>query len=357
MGGGASAQERRVYCHQCGSRTQPAQEDDVIRCGNCGSTEDVECTDTRLPVTQTTHADAPQATPRPAEDVVRVQSITAIAENRPEEGTMIFRVIPNTTYRSRTARDDVEPETARPACSELIAGLQAQRVPEDAVAACGPCVICSGEISLTMDVVELPCSHIFHRDCICEWLRRQHTCPYCRFELEQDNAQYFRSLGMVDKAQEAEAVERERRETERQKQAIERCRWIHCLRIGEPVHFGLSCVGCETTPLMGNCFRCQMCDSFVICGDCYQVRDTLTVSGQPSHMPDHLLLPLQTGLGAPSPLGHGQSNSMLSFAIPMPAAPADQSGSEGDAASAAVEAAILALRSIAMGPSGGSEGD
>ncbi|KAK7849382.1 e3 ubiquitin-protein ligase rduf1 [Quercus suber] len=29
----------------------------------------------------------------------------------------------------------------------------------------------------------MPCSHIFHRQCIVEWLNNSHCCPICLFKM------------------------------------------------------------------------------------------------------------------------------------------------------------------------------
>lgn len=44
------------------------------------------------------------------------------------------------------------------------------------------CSICIDDLSKTReDIIELPqCLHIFHQDCLFEWLRRQNSCPLCR---------------------------------------------------------------------------------------------------------------------------------------------------------------------------------
>ncbi|CAI9779327.1 unnamed protein product [Fraxinus pennsylvanica] len=47
----------------------------------------------------------------------------------------------------------------------------------------GSCTVCLEEISKGVEVSTLPCSHMFHSNCITEWLKRSHYCPICRFEM------------------------------------------------------------------------------------------------------------------------------------------------------------------------------
>ncbi|CAN6870560.1 unnamed protein product [Brassica oleracea] len=44
------------------------------------------------------------------------------------------------------------------------------------------CSICIDDLSKTREnIIELPqCLHVFHQDCLFEWLRRQNSCPLCR---------------------------------------------------------------------------------------------------------------------------------------------------------------------------------
>ena len=46
------------------------------------------------------------------------------------------------------------------------------------------CCICLDEIALGEKTVLLPCGHMFHSDCIITWLKKNNTCPMCRFEIK-----------------------------------------------------------------------------------------------------------------------------------------------------------------------------
>ena len=49
------------------------------------------------------------------------------------------------------------------------------------------CSICLEEFSNNEKVTSLPCIHFFHTPCIKNWIKRQNTCPVCKFELTQEN--------------------------------------------------------------------------------------------------------------------------------------------------------------------------
>ncbi|XP_042483956.1 E3 ubiquitin-protein ligase RNF165-like [Macadamia integrifolia] len=42
------------------------------------------------------------------------------------------------------------------------------------------CMICMDEYVRGVDVARLPCSHLFHGECIVKWLERKNSCPLCR---------------------------------------------------------------------------------------------------------------------------------------------------------------------------------
>ena len=46
------------------------------------------------------------------------------------------------------------------------------------------CCICIEEIAIGQKTILLPCGHMFHNDCIITWLKKNNTCPMCRFEIK-----------------------------------------------------------------------------------------------------------------------------------------------------------------------------
>ncbi|XP_059654496.1 putative RING-H2 finger protein ATL49 [Cornus florida] len=45
------------------------------------------------------------------------------------------------------------------------------------------CAICLEEFSDEQSLTRMPCSHLFHGDCITRWLHTSHSCPLCRFKM------------------------------------------------------------------------------------------------------------------------------------------------------------------------------
>ena len=49
------------------------------------------------------------------------------------------------------------------------------------------CVICMEDFKKGDKSTNLPCLHMFHTNCIQNWLKTQNTCPICKYKLTQDN--------------------------------------------------------------------------------------------------------------------------------------------------------------------------
>lgn len=45
------------------------------------------------------------------------------------------------------------------------------------------CCICLENFEENDDVSGMPCDHIYHKNCIVEWMKISHTCPLCRFQM------------------------------------------------------------------------------------------------------------------------------------------------------------------------------
>ncbi|XP_042448889.1 trigger factor-like [Zingiber officinale] len=49
------------------------------------------------------------------------------------------------------------------------------------------CSICLEGMGLAAPVLAMPCSHLFHPECLKKWLERSCSCPLCRFSLPQEH--------------------------------------------------------------------------------------------------------------------------------------------------------------------------
>ncbi|XP_060183369.1 uncharacterized protein LOC132613375 [Lycium barbarum] len=51
------------------------------------------------------------------------------------------------------------------------------------------CMVCLEELvkkEPDHDILSMPCSHMFHGECIAKWLETSHYCPICRYEMPMD---------------------------------------------------------------------------------------------------------------------------------------------------------------------------
>lgn len=443
MGAGASAGEGRIFCHHCGARTacREFDQDGHIRCAACGATDNVVATDSRLPVTSLlpnsqsggsssssaavlrTGGDSPdvhesavaqEASPGAPSGPLRVESVTIVAVQRPEDGGLLLRILPNLVPRRQTGTgspggtssvDGIDREVAdapeddfdrddqvrtpdgedadmppEPACEALISRLESSplSMAGPAAAESGFCVICADDFAEEGALVaELSCGHAFHDDCIRIWLKRRHTCPTCRMELEVDDVRYLRSIGLADEANALEKVQKESNEQKQRQQAAARQRWVGPMRRGEPVHFGLKCGNCGVTPLVGECHSCQSCEGYILCAACLAHREGLRPKSEQSigdvarcpklvenHPDDHEFKPFRAGgaLAGGVPTGPG---GLLTIFVPAPADAVRSGGGEGSQSGsatpepageavniAASEVAFAAVRSLAIAPLG-----
>ncbi|RLN00742.1 E3 ubiquitin-protein ligase RING1 [Panicum miliaceum] len=73
-----------------------------------------------------------------------------------------------------------------PASKAAVESMPVVAVDADRVAAESYCAVCKEPFELGAEAREMPCSHIYHADCILPWLALSNSCPVCRHEMPTD---------------------------------------------------------------------------------------------------------------------------------------------------------------------------
>ncbi|CEP10883.1 hypothetical protein [Parasitella parasitica] len=108
---------------------------------------------------------------------------------------------PNDYVFSQTALDNIITQLMEqtggtsappPAPEQVIESLQKRELTEQEKDREADCAVCKDQFEPKEQVIQLPCEHIFHDECIKPWLKLNSTCPVCRHSVlpaqqEQDN--------------------------------------------------------------------------------------------------------------------------------------------------------------------------
>jgi hypothetical protein len=77
-----------------------------------------------------------------------------------------------------------------PASRSAVDDLKTGQIDESQLEGKPDCAICKEDLALGAEYVEMPCKHIFDKECILQWLGLHNSCPVCRYELKTDNPDY-----------------------------------------------------------------------------------------------------------------------------------------------------------------------
>eukprot|EP00667_Euglena_gracilis_P022301 EG_transcript_24756 len=77
-----------------------------------------------------------------------------------------------------------------PTSSKALEDLPEVTISSGHVAASEGCSVCKDDYTLGEVVLQLPCAHLFHKDCVLPWLTQHNSCPTCRYELPTDDPAY-----------------------------------------------------------------------------------------------------------------------------------------------------------------------
>ncbi|CDP18533.1 unnamed protein product [Coffea canephora] len=78
-----------------------------------------------------------------------------------------------------------------PASKTAVKGLPDVKVDEGMMKSeLAQCAVCKDDFELGVLVKQMPCKHVYHKDCILPWLELHNSCPVCRYELPTDDPDY-----------------------------------------------------------------------------------------------------------------------------------------------------------------------
>jgi len=96
-----------------------------------------------------------------------------------------------------------QPRGPPPTSKEFLDNLPEVEMDESLMEDCGSCSVCFDDFESGSLANQLPCKHLFHKDCITPWLIQHNTCPVCRHSLpteEEEETSKNEALNYNDEA-------------------------------------------------------------------------------------------------------------------------------------------------------------
>lgn len=104
----------------------------------------------------------------------------------------LFQVLLGQTFTTEILMTSDAPSSPPPASEKVIDNLFETRISQGDLERDGnrECCVCFVEYEEGGHACRLPCGHTFHRSCVSEWLRKNCSCPVCRYEIRTDDQLY-----------------------------------------------------------------------------------------------------------------------------------------------------------------------
>lgn len=126
--------------------------------------------------------------PRLHRSIVRIHTFLCLFVGQSlEDNGDVDQLIRNLREFTRSFSQSAEEFETVPALKSTVEALEKFRYErsseDDDESNLMTCMICMDEAMIGSYLTRMPCSHVYHFDCISQWLHINHTCPICRFKL------------------------------------------------------------------------------------------------------------------------------------------------------------------------------
>ncbi|KAG6469266.1 E3 ubiquitin-protein ligase RING1-like [Zingiber officinale] len=183
------------WCHQCDMSVTLLPSHSPLICPDCFCSDSLE--EMEIGPAHLLSSSSPSSSSSPAPPPQSLPLVLLTDSDDEETGSASDSDDHHRPLRSRAARfrrliaqladgggDDPlppsDPTRCSPASVASIDALPTVCISEVDAASFPSCAVCKDEFALLSAARRLPCSHIYHSDCIVPWLTLHNSCPVCR---------------------------------------------------------------------------------------------------------------------------------------------------------------------------------
>ena len=118
-----------------------------------------------------------------------IANMTAEQSTRLNNAALMLRILEHQLRRelegiqSSLARSEATSCKTKALAKAALSTLKIVPIDVEMLCSQPSCPICSEDYSVGEKVTQLPCSHVYHKLCVSDWLEMKETCPICRFDI------------------------------------------------------------------------------------------------------------------------------------------------------------------------------